>query len=472
MFLGLSRRLSQPARVSTTCRPRHLCVVAEQNPVDVVPEHNTLEEVSFEELEPVKVVESLDRYVVGQERAKNMLAIALRNRWRRKHLKEELRKEVIPKNILMIGKSGVGKTELARRIAQLSGTPFVKVEATKFSEVGYKGQDVDTIVKDLLDVAITIVKEKDMKEYGPIIREQTEQRLLQMLMGEQNNDQSFRTEILNLLRAGALEDVLLEYSPPKSQAQQPSIMQLLSGFALPSKAKQKPESMTVAQIRQIEEEAVKKNLFSYADTVKRAINLTQEYGIAFIDEIDKLASGGRDWSTADASAEGVQRDLLPLIEGTKVKTEHGEVDTSYILFVCAGAFLQVKPSDLLAELQGRLPIRVKLADMTEDDMYRILTEPEANIILQQKALLKTEGVDLRFTDDSIREIARVAAEANRTVENIGARRLFTVIEKLMEDISYNAADYAGKVVVVDENMVSETYKKLFSEKKDLKHYII
>jgi len=439
----------------------------------VSPSSGEMDEVLFEELEPVKVVEHLDKYVVGQGRAKNMLAIALRNRWRRKHLKEELRKEVIPKNILMIGKSGVGKTELARRIAQLSGTPFIKVEATKFSEVGYKGQDVDTIVKDLLDVAITIVKERDMKEYGPIIKEQTEQRLLQMLMGEQNNDQSFRQEILELLRAGALEDVLLEYSPPKAQAQQPPIVQLLSGYSFPiSKGKSKTESMTIAQIRQIEEETVKKSLVSYADTVKRAIHLTQEYGIAFIDEIDKLASGGRDWSTADASAEGVQRDLLPLIEGTKVRTEHGEVDTSFILFICAGAFLQVRPSDLLAELQGRLPIRVKLSDVTEEDMFRILTEPESNILLQQKALLKTENVDLRFTEESIREIARVAAEANRTVENIGARRLFTVIEKLLEDISFNAADYEGQVVVIDREMVAETYKKLFSEKKDLKHYII
>jgi ATP-dependent HslUV protease ATP-binding subunit HslU len=436
------------------------------------------------ELQPDQIQKKLGEWIVGQQDAKRSVAVAMRNRWRRRHVPENLRREIIPKNILMIGGSGTGKTEIARRMAELSGAPFIKVEATKFTEVGYKGADVDSIIKDLLEIAVKLVSQREEEKNSEHIKKVTEDVLLDTLLGSQVDQKTshVREEIRNCLRFNVLDDIEVPYEvkPTKegSKKQQQQItsnnssvlinMADLVNFMSP---KSKKNKYTIAEVRAHEEAFQREQLMNKQKIIQDAIHETEEFGIVFIDEIDKIAKTRRN-PNSDASDEGVQRDLLPLIEGCKITTDKGDVDTSKILFIAAGAFHQVKPSDLLPELQGRLPIRVVLNELTADDLYRILTEPTAHLIRQQKALMLTEGVDLRITDEAIREVANVALEMNKKVENIGARRLHTVLESLFEDISFNAANFKGKTLVYDKPDVESVLKKIGAKSPDLKQYIL
>uniref|UniRef100_A0A6B2L2D5 AAA+ ATPase domain-containing protein n=1 Tax=Arcella intermedia TaxID=1963864 RepID=A0A6B2L2D5_9EUKA len=438
----------------------------------------------FLSLQPEEIAKELDKYIVGQADAKRAVAVAMRNRWRRNKVPEKLRKEIMPKNILMIGPTGCGKTEVARRMAKLAEAPFIKVEATKYTEVGFKGADVDQIIKDLLEIAIRLVKERETQKLKQLVKDKVDETLLDLLVGKTDQDdpqQTFtRSEVKQSLLKGLVENVEVNYEPRVNSNKVPNnqqnvkfpaaVVQLQSIFSAFIQPKPKKTKYFIKEIRPLEEEAQIQNFLPEEAIVKRAIFETEEYGIVFIDELDKIIpTSGR--FHADASDEGVQRDLLPLIEGTKITTDHGEVDTSNILFITAGAFHHSKPSDLLAELQGRLPIRVQLHDLNEEELYRILTEPEAHAIKQYRALLKTEGVDLRFTDEALREIAKITSEVNQTVENIGARRLSTVLERILEDISFNASNYKAQTVIIDKEDV-DAHMVEFKKKADLKQYIL
>lgn len=435
-------------------------------------------------LKPTEVVKALDDHIVGQGDAKRAVAIALRNRWRRKQLPDEFKPEVIPKNILMIGPTGCGKTEIARRLAKLSQAPFIKVEATKFTEVGFHGRDVDQIIRDLLDISINLTKKRKteiMREEAKLV---VEEKILDKLTGPHgrvDSKKSFR----GLLRDGKLEDRPIEVEIPEDrggdkngviqidQSNPMTVNELLGGFQklAGGKAQAQKKKMKVKDARPIIEEMELEKLLDMGDIKKEAITAVEDSGIVFIDEIDKICSSG-DYRGADASAEGVQRDLLPLIEGSTVSTKHGNVNTDFILFISSGAFHSCKPSDLLAELQGRLPIRVNLNGLTEDDMYRILTEPVTNMIRQQVELLATEGVELVFEDDAIREIARVAARMNKTVENIGARRLHTVVERIVEELSFEAPEMEqGSVITVTKEIVKERVSDMLVD-SDLSRFIL
>mmetsp|Transcript_32175 Transcript_32175/g.30674 ORF Transcript_32175/g.30674 Transcript_32175/m.30674 type:complete len:484 (-) Transcript_32175:256-1707(-) len=432
-------------------------------------------------LKPREVVAQLDKHIVGQQDAKKAVAIALRNRWRRHQMTDDLKSEVIPKNILMIGPTGCGKTEIARRMAKLSQAPFIKVEATKFTEVGFHGKDVDQIIKDLVDVSINMTKKRIKEERKADVALLVQEKLLEAICGV-TDDENTKTSMLELLLSGDLDSRLVSVEvPPKSTEKgamdsgNPLSMVAaeMSRFnMIGSKGGKKNEKkkMTVAEARPIIEEMETERLMEEYDIPKEAIASVEESGIVFIDEIDKLVSGG-DYKSADASSEGVQRDLLPLIEGSCVTTKHGNVDTDFILFIASGAFHQSKPSDLLAELQGRLPIRVTLKGLSQDDLYRILTEPVTNLIRQQTEMLKSESVSLSFTDQAIKEIARVAFETNRTVENIGARRLHTVIERIVEEVSFDAPDKAGEAIQIDEEYVKRRVGDLL-DKGDMRKYIL
>ena len=444
-------------------------------------EKNIKEDSSYiSSLSPREIVSELDRYVVGQNKAKRAVAIALRNRWRRQALTGEMKDEVLPKNILMIGPTGVGKTEISRRLSRLAEAPFVKVEATRFTEVGYVGRDVEQIVRDLLEIAIAMEKVKKRKEVYAQAQQQAEEKVLDGLVGNKASvatRESFRKR----LRNGDLDDNEIQISVNESNAM-PSfeipgmpganvgminIGEML-GKSMGSKAKKK--KMTVKESHEILINEESDKLIEQDKIIKSAKNSTENNGIVFLDEIDKI-SARTDRVGGDVSREGVQRDLLPLIEGTTVSTKYGPIKTDHILFIASGAFQLAKPSDLLPELQGRLPIRVELDALTSNDFIRILKEPDNSLIKQYKALLKTENVDLEFTEDGIDTIANLATEVNSSVENIGARRLHTIIEKVLDDISFTATDKSGEKIIINSEYVKKNLGELVKD-TDLSKFIL
>jgi|UniRef100_A0A7V5K454 ATP-dependent HslUV protease ATP-binding subunit HslU len=433
--------------------------------------------MNHRELTPKEIVEELNRYIVGQERAKKAVAIAMRNRWRRQQIKDPLKEEIYPKNILMIGPTGVGKTEIARRLAKLSDSPFLKVEATKFTEVGYVGRDVESMIRDLTHIAVQMVKAEEEKRVLEKARKNAEERLVDLLIPISSSkveyDPLTKEKFLKMLRDGALDERYVEIEIESTQ-KPPAIeilaasgleeieMQLrdmLSTF-LPFRTKKRKVKVKEALEILTKEEANK--LIDMDKVIREAIYRTETSGIIFIDEIDKITSRGETHGP-DVSREGVQRDLLPIVEGTTVNTRYGMVRTDYILFIGSGAFHIAKPSDLIPELQGRFPIRVELDPLTKDDFVRILTEPENAIIKQYQALLETEGVELEFTKESIEEMAKIAYEINEKMENIGARRLYTVVEKVLEDISFSAPDIAPTKVVITPEYVREKLENIVSD---------
>ena len=403
------------------------------------------------EFSPREIVSELDRFIVGQDDAKRAVAVALRNRWRRRRVPDDLRDEVTPKNILMIGPTGVGKTEISRRLARLAKAPFLKVEATKFTEVGYVGRDVEQIIRDLVEVAISMVRERRRKDVLAKAEAKAEERVLDALVGataQTSTRESFRTK----LRSGQLDDKEIEVEMADNSSPlggfeipgQPGVGMLNLGELLKGmggRAKRVRTTVKEAYKPLVHEESDK--LLDNDSVTREALRVTEEDGIVFLDEIDKIASRS-ERAGADVSREGVQRDLLPLIEGTTVSTKHGPVKTDFILFIASGAFHVAKPSDLLPELQGRLPIRVELKALSRDDLKRILIEPEASLITQYTALLKTEGIDLGFDPDAIDAIADIAVQVNDSVENIGARRLHTILERVLDEISFTASDRNGE----------------------------
>ena len=428
---------------------------------------------------PREIVSELDRYVIGQAAAKKAVAIALRNRWRRQELPADLKEEVMPKNILMVGPTGVGKTEISRRLAKLAEAPFIKVEATKFTEVGYVGKDVEQIIRDLIEIGIALIKDKKRKEVEAKSQLSSEERVLDELVGK-NASIATKESFRKRLRAGDLDNTIIEISVQENPTMPSFEIPGMQGgvgmvniseiFNKGMGGKKKKKKMTVKESYEylIQEEADK--LIDQDQIIKEAKFSVENNGIVFLDEIDKV-SARSERSGADVSREGVQRDLLPLIEGTTVNTKHGPIKTDHILFIASGAFQLAKPSDLLPELQGRLPIRVELQPLTKEDFIKILKEPDNSLIKQYIGLMKTENVELQFTDDGIESIADISTHINSTIENIGARRLHTILEKVLEDISFTASDRNGEKVLINKPYVEANLANIIKD-KDLSRFIL
>jgi ATP-dependent HslUV protease ATP-binding subunit HslU len=444
------------------------------------------------QMTPREIVQELDKHIVGQDEAKRAVAIALRNRWRRVQVDEPLRSEITPKNILMIGPTGVGKTEISRRLAKLAKAPFIKIEATKFTEVGYVGREVDSIIRDLMDIAVKMTREKEMAKVRHRAEDAAEERILDALLPPSPRGVGFtadsepeppenetRQKFRKMLREGKLDDKEIEVDvqaiPVGVEIMAPPGMedmtsQLQGMFQNLSGNRQKTKKLKVSEARRLlgDEEAAK--MLDEEEMKSRALEAVEQHGIVFLDELDKVARRSETVG-ADVSREGVQRDLLPLVEGSTVNTKYGMVKTDHILFIASGAFHVSKPSDLIPELQGRFPIRVELKSLTTEDFVRILTEPDASLTSQYKALLKTEEVDLKFTDSGVRRLAEVAYNVNENTENIGARRLHTVLERLLETVSFEAADKSGSSVQINAGYVDDHLAEL-SKDEDLSRYIL
>ncbi len=459
----------------------------------------------FGQLTPSQIVEELDKYIIGQESAKKSVAIALRNRWRRQQVSENMKDEIMPNNIIMIGPTGVGKTEIARRISKLANAPFIKVEASKFTEVGYVGRDVESMIRELADLSVNIVKTEKQEEVREKAEENTIERILDIILpqvkkkngeprpaeagvpaepqeNEETNNKKTRDKFREQLRDGKLDGRIIELdmssdSMPMLQVLGPIgleemglNLQDIFGNLMPKKSRKR--KLTIAEARKFLMLEESQKLIDMDSVIREAVDKVQNSGIVFIDEIDKIAGSQKQSSTADVSREGVQRDLLPIVEGSTVITKYGPVKTDHILFIASGAFHISKPSDLIPEMQGRFPIRVELNSLNEEDFYRILTQPQNALIKQYTALLETENVKLKFSDSSIKEIAKVAAEVNEQVENIGARRLHTILTNLLEDILFDVPDKNKKSVIeINKELVSEKLSKIVKN-RDLSRYIL